>query len=581
MRSEAGRSIGQRIFLATVSLVFVSLGLTTLVYFFVFSESSRQLIEDQSTEINKQIVFNYERYINSVIDTAGFLQLAVSTRDIGTDEEALQELFVANSQIKQELASVFLFSVDGAWLLGNPLRPVPALRERDWFASALAEPEIYHFSIAGTINLDLSPDDEVIAVSRKVNFLRDGSLTSGVLLVELDSESIVDLSERTNLGESGHILILDDQNELVYASADNEYTRASLPVAAETYLGGVQTRIQDLEMYVHANTLAQTRWRIITVSNVDDLTGARERGVVIIAVIAAASLVVTGFAAGLISLRISRPINQLESIMARIESGDFHTTIDVRGQREIVQLSRSFNKMVVRVRQLMDQLVDEQRDKRKTELRALQNQINPHFLYNTLDSIVWLAEHNRNEDVVTTVVALARLFRISISKGETFITIREEIEHVENYLTIQSMRYVDKFDYEIDVDDTMLDNTVMKLILQPIVENAIYHGMGDERGRITIRGSAADGASILEVSNTGYGLTEAQIEEITQIMQGRHERPGVGLRNVYQRLKLTYGDAADITITSEIDESTTFRLVVPSTLPEGSRSHAPALETQP
>lgn len=563
-------SIGQKIFLSTVSLVVAILSLTSLSFVIVFSGTSRTLIEDQSQEINKQIVFNFERYINSVVETANYLQLVVQTRDVQRDSEMVGEIFALNREIKADVVSVFLFDRGGRRIVGNELRHTATrpVSESPWFTSALVRPEIYHFRVGMSANIEIDRADSVITVSRRVSYLRDGIIRLGVLLIEINTEAIRDLSDKTNLGEFGHILIVDEHDQLVYASDETPYSAASFPIAARTYLGGFETRVNDLDMYLHVNTLTGTRWRLATLSNIDRIIVARRRVFLLFALIGVMSLAVTAAVAALISVRISHPIHQLRRVMERIEAGDLATEVDVRGQREIVELSHSFNQMVHQVRELMDRLVTEQREKRKTELRALQNQINPHFLYNTLDSIVWLAEHERNRDVVTTVVGLAKFFRISISKGQTFIPVREEVEHIENYLTIQKTRYVDKFEYRLSVATEILEYRMMKLILQPLVENAIYHGMGDDHGFIEIVGGEDGDTLWFCVRDSGYGLTEEKIAEMYAVMEGRKKGSSVGLRNVYQRLKLYYGESADVKIESVIDESTTITLVIPKYAPE-------------
>ena len=559
-------SIRQNVFLSTLTLVIASLALTGVVYVFVFFDTSSNLIEGQSKEINKQIVFNYEQYITDVIEIADYLHLAVSTLSVDTRSDELESIFFLNNEIKDDIVSIFLFHASGRRLVGDRARPVPNATEREWFVDARSRPEIYHFTLDRSMNSAVDRNEFVISVSREVSYLAGDELERGVLLVELNTEAIVDLSEQTNLGDFGHILIIDDQDELVYASSAGTYAEASFPIAAQTYLGGFPVRVNDLDMYLNTNVLAHTRWRIVTLSNIDEVNTSIRRVIFVVALVGALSLAVTALVAALISVRISRPIDQLKDIMARIEAGDLHTTIEVSGQKEIVQLSKSFNRMVVRIRELMNRLVDEQREKRKTALRALQNQINPHFLYNTLDSIVWLAEHERGADVVTTVVALATLFRISISKGNTFISVGEEIDHIKSYLTIQKIRYLDKFEYSIDIEPDIEGYRVMKLMLQPLVENAIYHGMGDETGWIAIRGRLDGDRVVFEVENSGYGLTDAQIVEMHESMAGTRNGAGVGLRNVYQRLTLYYGEGADIEIESRLDESTTIRLVIPASV---------------
>jgi two-component system sensor histidine kinase YesM len=250
--------------------------------------------------------------------------------------------------------------------------------------------------------------------------------------------------------------------------------------------------------------------------------------------------------------------------MERIEMGEINTAVSVTGQKEIVMLGRSFNRMIDKIRELMDRIVKEQREKRKTELRALQNQINPHFLYNSLDSIVWLAEHDRSEDVITTVIALARFFRLSISGGAIFIPVKDEVEHVKNYLTIQSIRYMKKIDFKFDIQDSIKEKIVMKLILQPIVENAIHHGLEDEGGWIKIIGRESDSSIIFEIINSGYGVSEKRLKEMNRFFQGKTDTGvGVGLRNVTQRLKLYYGDSAGIFIHCNENDETIVTVTIP------------------
>ena len=250
-----------------------------------------------------------------------------------------------------------------------------------------------------------------------------------------------------------------------------------------------------------------------------------------------------------------------------IEKGDFSHPLEPSSQKEIALLAQSFNSMVMKVQELMARLVAQQKEKRKTEFRALQNQINPHFLYNTLDSIVWLAEHRRHKDVTTAVVSLARFFRISISKRETFITVDDELSHAQNYLTIQSIRYVDKFTYSMDIQDGMRKLEVMKLILLPLVENAIYHGAGDADGHIEdISGRIEDDFLVFRVRNSGYGISEDTVHKMYDTMKGGQERPSVRIREVYQRLKLYYGESAEVLISSEPDESITVSLFIPKSI---------------
>jgi len=564
-------SIGQNILIAILGIVFSMLLVTGIIFYTTFSQRTDNLVESQSREINKQIVLNYESYINSVIETANYVQYASLNLDVNSAAPELQDIYLINSEIKRDVVSILLFDSQGVQILGDPVRETrrEGISGESWFVSALEEKSIFHFSAVNSQSVSADNDEQVISVSRSVKYTDTGKNENGVILIELNFRTITDLAEKTNLGPNGHILILDADDSLIYSSGTYDQIRSqeSINIAVQNYFGGFPAEIDDKVMHMNITPLSQTRWRIVTVNDVDEVARAKRRMLLILVIIFIVSGVVAAASAVAISRRISSPMKLLRESMANIEKGDFYSKVSVSGQREVVHLAASFNRMIDTIRSLMEKVVEEQRDKRKTELRALQNQINPHFLYNTLDSIVWLAENNRTDDVITTVVALAKFFRISISRGETFIPVTDELSHIRNYLTIQQIRYQEKFTYTFEIDEGIYEYKVMKLILQPIVENAIYHGIGDEQEKITIRGYKENGMLIFEVENTGYGVTEERISEMYEILDGTHEVNSVGIRNVYQRLKLYYGAEGNIIITSKLDEMTNIKLVIPIELP--------------
>ena len=560
-------SIVQNISIATLGIVTIALAVTSIIYYSIFSVQTDTLVESQSKEINKQIVLNYESYINSIIETAIYVQAASLSHDAVQSYEELQMIFQLNSEIKTDIVAIFLFDKLGNKLVGDEISGLSRseIRLQPWFRTALNDTEIYHFSAAHNKSLSEVKDEQVISVSKSVDYLSEGLIESGLVLIELNFKKITDITNTANLGKDGHILIIDDNDALIFSSAKGRQNNSSesFNIAVSNYFGSFKAVIDSVSMYMNINTLNHTRWRIVTVNNIDDIAKAKNSILLILFIIFLLSFITTTVVAFLISRRISKPLSKLKKIMLKIEEGDFTTNLTISGQKEIVQLSTSFNSMIEKIRSLMKTLVEEQREKRKTELRALQNQINPHFLYNTLDSIVWLAENDRTDDVITTVVALARFFRISISKGANFIPVADEVEHIRNYLTIQRIRYVNKFEYTFDIEEKINNYSVMKLILQPMVENAIYHGVGDEKEKISIRGFEENGFLIFEVENTGYGITEDRIKEIHTMLRDPALNKGIGIKNVYQRLKLYYGERADIIITSELDEMTNVRLIIP------------------
>ena len=211
----------------------------------------------------------------------------------------------------------------------------------------------------------------------------------------------------------------------------------------------------------------------------------------------------------------------------------------------------------------MEQVRQEEITLRKTELKALQAQINPHFLYNTLDAIAWLCEEGRNKDAEDMVTSLAKLFRISISKGHELITIEKEIQHAQSYLRIETFRYKNQFTYTFDVDENCLGYLCNKITLQPIIENAIYHGLNRmvDEGEITIRIREDGDDIILSVEDNGIGMTEEQCQEILRKEPG--DRTGIGIKNVNDRIKIYFGEEYGLTITSELDEGTCVDIRMP------------------
>jgi two-component system sensor histidine kinase YesM len=283
-------------------------------------------------------------------------------------------------------------------------------------------------------------------------------------------------------------------------------------------------------------------------------------------------------AAWIISASIYIPIKKLHDVTTTITKNDLQALVTSENVDEITELGMSFNIMIGKIRELLDAKIREQENLKKAELRTLQAQINPHFLYNTLDTIVWMAEANKTADVIEIVRALSSFFRIALSKGKDWISIRQEIEHVASYLTIQKMRYRDILDYKIEVDEDILDGTILKLTVQPLVENALYHGIKNKRngGAITVRARRTDhDLVLLEVHDDGVGFTPYKLARIQADMDSDSDAitlkdGGFGLENVNKRIKLFYGKQYGLTVDSQYQEGTRVTLAIP--LKDGSNS---------
>ena len=385
------------------------------------------------------------------------------------------------------------------------------------------------------------------------------------LSLDLSFSSISSYINNVSIGQRGYCFLMDregnivyhPQQQLLYAGLKSEDTESLASLEDGTY-------VADTVIYC-VNSIQDSDWRVVGVSYVDEMVNRNVTEMIhlscLLAVVVLAAAVLTSW---LLFRLLGHPLRGLADAMERFEADADHFTYrPVGGTREVQELSNSFEHMVLRIQQLMTTVREEEVNLRKTELKALQAQINPHFLYNTLDSIAWMCEQGRNTDAVKMVHALARLFRISISKGHELIPISKEIEHAESYLQIQKYRYKNQFTYEFQVDPECLDYYCNKITLQPIIENAINHGLDllVEEGRITVQ-VCQDGEDILFfVQDNGVGMSEEQLRTILQ--HDPKDRTGIGIKNVNDRLKIYFGKQYGLHISSELDVGTCVEIRMP------------------
>ena len=269
-----------------------------------------------------------------------------------------------------------------------------------------------------------------------------------------------------------------------------------------------------------------------------------------------------------LSRSITDPITRLCDMTEKFAGGDFTVSCDIETGDEMQTLGESFNSMVGEIKTLVEDIHREQENAKDAELRLLQEQINPHFLYNTLDAILWMTEAGENKKAIQIIQELSSFFRISLSKGESSIPIRNEREHVKNYLEIQRYRYQDILDYEIDFDEEILDRHIQKLTLQPIVENALYHGIKNKRGggKIKVSGRQEGKDVVFVIEDNGKGMDEQELAHLRGLISGEiksEETRGFGMANVEKRLEMLYGKDYGITVESELGAGTTVKVRIP------------------
>ncbi|MFU1793817.1 sensor histidine kinase [Paenibacillus azoreducens] len=557
----------------TVSFTLVTILVVIAVSIMLYNKFAKTAEENAYLNIQQiieQVDYHLELYVKGMQDIFEVVEDQIH-KSQGITSPILREQLSTLLDTREDLVSVGLFSPEGKLVLDIPnleMRRNTRLTQQSWFESAHVHPQQLSFSAPHIQNLYKGQYKWVVSLSRMITYRDQGATKKGILLVDVNFRTIDELSRKVALGKRGYAYIIDDlgnivyhpQQQLIYAGLKYENLEPVFDYAYGSYTDnpGGETR------YITVRTVDPIKWKIIGVAYPDEIvTTKKDLNEFIfwfLLVVCAAVVILAVF----VSAKIAQPLRRLEQSVQSVGEGDFSTPILVSGAYEVVQLSKRFNFMLHRIRQLMDQIIYEQEAKRRSELDVLQAQINPHFLYNTLNSVVRLAEKGKKDEIVATITSLSKFFRISLSKGKNIITLGEELEHVRHYLIIQKIRFKNKFNYVIDYDIEILSCLTLKLILQPIVENAIVHGiekMSDE-GYIHISASIQDSRLVITVSDNGLGMSRQVMDRLLTGVS-RSGGSGVGVRNVHERIRLYYGKNYGLSFESELEAGTTVTITLP------------------
>ena len=444
------------------------------------------------------------------------------------------------------------------------------LDTQHWYADAVGKYDHYNLTSSHVQNVISGERPWVITLSRGIrNYTGEGD-SDGVVFIDLNYSAISELCTQNSVGTKGYVFILDQDGNIVYHPQQqqlyNELQTENISLIMNAKTDVVTAGKGDDEKIYALSHSETTGWTIVGCMNMSELLKNSRKARSIYVLVALGLIAVALVISSEIARNITFPIQKLRDSMKRVQKGDFSAAeIEVYSDNEIGSLTRSFNVMTHKIQDLMAQNIQEQEQKRKIELKALQSQINPHFLYNTLDSIIWMAEGKMNEEVVLMTASLARLLRQSISIENELVTIGQEVEYVRSYLTIQKMRYKDKLEFEINVDPRITHAQIIRLVLQPIVENAIYHGLKykESKGMLKVHGYELGERIIIDITDDGVGMDEETLKHIYDKHKVNYHSNGVGVYNVQQRLVLYYGKEYGIIYHSEKGKGTTATVVIP------------------
>ena len=571
----------QSVIFATVAVLVLSAVVIVTGVSMKFTNTS---IFENSSEYTNTIIQQMNQNIDSYIDYMENIAYLISSNedvqdylfDEKIDNEGRYRILNQLQTIldsRSDIRNVGIISKNGRMLINDGSKSVNQdldLNTQEWYATALEKPNGPILTSSHVQHIISGERPWVITLSRGIRDRRGSGEKEGVFFIDLNYSAISGLCDQSTVGTKGYAFILDAKGNIVYHPQQqqlyNELQTENISLIMDTDEDTVLTGTGNDGKLYSISRSEKTGWTVVDCTNVKELLSKSRQAQSVYVLTAIILVIVALLFSRFMARSITLPIQKLRDSMKKVQEGDFSVSdVVVDSKNEIGSLTKSFDVMTHRIHELMEQNVHEQEEKRRSELKALQSQINPHFLYNTLDSIIWMAEGKKNEEVVLMTASLARLLRQSISNEDEVVPIANEVEYARGYLTIQKMRYKDKLEFQIEVDSSILYIPLIKLVLQPIIENAIYHGLKykESKGLLIVKGFMKDGNAVLQVIDDGVGMDEETLAHIYDKHKVNYHSNGVGVYNVQKRLKLYYGEDYGITYTSELGKGTTATITIP------------------
>jgi two-component system sensor histidine kinase YesM len=592
MRIRRIQSTLVRAFALIVVMTIALLGTVSLNFFRkTLVDSAKQSTMQFAAQLSR-IVDNYITYMNDIAlvvmeDQDVRAYMAAPAASSGRDRSRIALFLGSIREVRKDIDGVFLVPSPRATAGATPAYVIassPGAKvnpDYDFgrFASASAAAGLRGDSpFVSSAHVENMIDGRYPWVISLVRELAGGDGSAlGYIQVDLNYAIIEDLCKDIQLGSSGYVFILDKTGDIVYHPRQQliygNLKTERIPELLALREGFLTSDVDGRDILYTAKSSGRTGWIIVVVSYFSELLAGSRRAIYTFVLLAILCFTVSVFVSSFVSVRISRPIEALRRSMQEVEKGNFEMDITVECSNEVYQLARDCDIAVKKVRDLIEQNRKDSEQRRLLELRALQAQINPHFLYNTLDSIIWMVELGENQRAIEVTSSLARFFRLGINRGSEIITIRTEIEYLETYLSIQKTRYKDKLDYEISFQPELYGSRILKLLVQPLVENAIYHGIKNKEspGVVRVYGEKEGAAMIIRVSDDGVGMDAERLDALRRSLseppayeaEAETSRGGVGVRNVQERISLYFGSEYGLAFESTLGAGTTAIVRIP------------------
>ncbi|WP_412181384.1 cache domain-containing protein [Zhenhengia sp.] len=580
MKNKKSYRLQSKLMTYFFSLIMIIVTMLDIFFIYKMSETVEKDTHVYAYEIVKQLGRNIESYINHMQEVMWMIS-SQDTSLINQLKEPLNQKSVRKSYFLEEMrnrgssngvVSINIFGENGLVLTdsaSNAIKDYIDVKQMEWYTKAVEAKGRPVISASHTQNYLKNEGKWVFSLSAAI---MEENEVLGIVLIDMSYKNLTDMCNDIQLGEKGYVYIVGQGQEMIYHPKQQLIYSGILQEDLARVMQqeeGSFTEVLGDKRLVTVHSLEQVGWRVVGVSYIGELLVSKQEIIIPLIILTLLALVVAFLISKRIASQTAKPIRELTEHMQEIELGKLGVEIDTQSDTEEIQcLTASFKEMVYKIERLIEQVEDNQKKLRKSELKVLQSQINPHFLYNSLDTIIWLGEREECEKVIQMTAALARYFRLSLSKGKEVITIYEEVEHVKHYLQIQKIRYASKLTYTIEVSPDIFDEMIVKIVLQPLVENALYHGIKDleEGGYIRVLGFREGNNIILEVYDNGKGMSHEQIKNIlkapssTSITKG-----GVAIKNVHERIQVYFGQDYGLSYESEYGKWTKVRITIPAT----------------
>ena len=547
----------------------------------LYAQMSHQLtaaVQEENRAVLGQVGRFVDSYLRTIMKLSDSLYYGVIKNADLSEEPITGQITLLYDNNKDSVANIALLDKKGQLLEAVPaarLKTGLEVTKEPWFSNTLNRTDNLHFTTPHVQYMFDNHESQykwVITLTRAVEITRGTSTDQGILLIDIRYSSLQQLLDNITLGNGGYLYMIGSDGQIIYHPKMQLIGTGQMEENVEAAVhyrdGSFQEVFGGEKREISVKSVGYTGWKLISVTPEKGLPLSNLKMRLFVVFVVAAFLFLLVLINAFISSRITTPIQELEKSVNAIEAGQLDAPGYLGGAYELRHLGRSIRDMAGRIKELMEDMVAEHEHKRKREFDTLQSQINPHFLYNTLDIIVWMIENEQKQEAVEVVTALARFFRISLSRGKSIITVRDELEHARNYLMIQKMRFKNKFTYVIDAGEDVMELASLKLMLQPLVENAIYHGMefmdGDGRIEVTVRREGDD--LRFEVRDNGLGMTKEQADSLLgdEPYVSSRRGSGIGVKNVNERIRLYFGGDYGLFIRSEPDEGTQVEIRLPA-----------------